>query len=158
MSPLPLDALAHTRAEDAELITVFGHGASGDKDLSLVQEGARASAARMPHAKVETIAGGDHLLQMEHPAKVNKLLVDYISLNGTIVNCAGGIGFGFRGAHARLGIAREAEAAQLRRDGHTPLDFPGLRFVKSREESQRLNERGGIVVRGTKRTVAFEAE
>jgi metallo-beta-lactamase family protein len=41
----------------------------------------------------------------------------------------------------------DAEARQLRREGHSPLDFPGLRFVKSREESQQLNDRdGGIIV------------
>jgi len=54
----------------------------GDKDVASVREGAAASAARIKGAKVETIAGSDHLPQMLAPEKVNKLLVDYISLNG----------------------------------------------------------------------------
>jgi pimeloyl-ACP methyl ester carboxylesterase len=54
----------------------------GDKDVASVREGAAASAARIKGAKVETIEGADHLPQMVAPVKVNKLLVDYISLNG----------------------------------------------------------------------------
>jgi 3-oxoadipate enol-lactonase len=54
----------------------------GDRDVALVREGARASADRIKRAKLETIAGADHLPQMEEPAKINKLLVDYIATNG----------------------------------------------------------------------------
>jgi pimeloyl-ACP methyl ester carboxylesterase len=54
----------------------------GDKDVESIREGAAASAARIKGAKVETIAGSDHLPQMVAPDKVNKILVDYISLNG----------------------------------------------------------------------------
>lgn len=54
----------------------------GDKDVASVRDGAAASAARIKGAKVETIAGSDHLPQMVAPDKVNKILVDYISLNG----------------------------------------------------------------------------
>ena len=54
----------------------------GDSDIAAVRDGARASAGRIKGAKVETIAGTDHLPQMEDPAAVNKHLVQYISLNG----------------------------------------------------------------------------
>lgn len=54
----------------------------GDKDIAPVRDGAAASAARIKGAVVETIAGADHLPQMEEPDRVNKLLVDFISLNG----------------------------------------------------------------------------
>jgi pimeloyl-ACP methyl ester carboxylesterase len=54
----------------------------GDKDVPSVREGAAASAARIKGAKLETIAGADHLPQMVAPDTVNKLLVDYISVNG----------------------------------------------------------------------------
>ena len=54
----------------------------GDKDVVSVRNGAEASAARIKKAKVVTIKDADHLPQMEHPEAVNKLLVEYISLNG----------------------------------------------------------------------------
>jgi pimeloyl-ACP methyl ester carboxylesterase len=54
----------------------------GEKDVAPVRDGARASADRIKGAKLETIPGADHLPQMEEPERVNKLLVDYISLNG----------------------------------------------------------------------------
>jgi 3-oxoadipate enol-lactonase len=54
----------------------------GDQDIASVRAGAEASAARIKKAKVVTIKDADHLLQMEHPEAVNKLLVEYISLNG----------------------------------------------------------------------------
>jgi pimeloyl-ACP methyl ester carboxylesterase len=54
----------------------------GDKDVAWIRDGAAASADKIKGAKVETIAGADHLPQMVAPEKVNKLLVDYISLNG----------------------------------------------------------------------------
>jgi pimeloyl-ACP methyl ester carboxylesterase len=54
----------------------------GDKDVAWIRDGAAASAGRIKGAKIETIAGADHLPQMVAPDKVNKLLVDYISLNG----------------------------------------------------------------------------
>ncbi len=54
----------------------------GDKDVASVRNGAEASAARIKKAKVVTIKDADHLPQMEHPEAVNKLLVEYISLNG----------------------------------------------------------------------------
>ena len=54
----------------------------GDQDVASVRDGAEASAARIKKAKVVTIKDADHLPQMEHPEAVNKLLVEYISLNG----------------------------------------------------------------------------
>ena len=54
----------------------------GDKDVASVRNGADASAARIKKSKVVTIKDADHLPQMEHPEAVNKLLVEYISLNG----------------------------------------------------------------------------
>jgi 3-oxoadipate enol-lactonase len=74
LKPPTFERLAEVKAQTLFIV--------GSKDISLVREGAAASAARMPHAKIETIAGADHLLQMEEPAIVNKKLVDYISTNG----------------------------------------------------------------------------
>src|SRR5688572_7747344 len=54
----------------------------GDRDVAAVRDGAGASAARIKKSKVVTINGADHLPQMEQPEAVNKLLVEYISLNG----------------------------------------------------------------------------
>jgi pimeloyl-ACP methyl ester carboxylesterase len=54
----------------------------GDRDVASVRAGAEASAARIKKAKVVTIKDADHLPHMEKPAEVNKLLVEYISLNG----------------------------------------------------------------------------
>lgn len=54
----------------------------GDRDVASVRAGAEASAARIKKAKLVTIKDADHLPHMEKPAEVNKLLVEYISLNG----------------------------------------------------------------------------
>jgi len=54
----------------------------GDQDVASVRNGAEASAARIKKSKVVTIKDADHLPQMEHPEAINKLLVEYISLNG----------------------------------------------------------------------------
>jgi pimeloyl-ACP methyl ester carboxylesterase len=54
----------------------------GDRDVASVRAGAEASAARIKKAKVVTIKDADHLPHMEKPAEVNKVLVEYISLNG----------------------------------------------------------------------------
>jgi pimeloyl-ACP methyl ester carboxylesterase len=54
----------------------------GDRDVGSVRAGAEASAARIKKSKVVTIKDADHLPQMEHGEAVNKLLVEYISLNG----------------------------------------------------------------------------
>ena len=54
----------------------------GDRDVVSVRAGAEASAVRIKKAKVVTIKDADHLPHMEKPAEVNKLLVEYISLNG----------------------------------------------------------------------------
>lgn len=54
----------------------------GDQDVASVRNGAEASAARIKKSKVVTIKDADHLPHMEHPEAINKLLVEYISLNG----------------------------------------------------------------------------
>ena len=54
----------------------------GDQDVASVRNGAEASAARIKKSKVVTIKDADHLPQMEQPEVVNKLLVEYVSLNG----------------------------------------------------------------------------
>jgi pimeloyl-ACP methyl ester carboxylesterase len=54
----------------------------GDRDVASVRSGAEASAARIKKSKVVTIKDADHLPQMVQPEVVNKLLVEYISLNG----------------------------------------------------------------------------
>jgi pimeloyl-ACP methyl ester carboxylesterase len=74
VSPPTYDRLAELKANVLFIV--------GDKDVASVREGAAASAARIKGAKIETIAGADHLPQIVAPDNVNKLLVDYISLNG----------------------------------------------------------------------------
>jgi pimeloyl-ACP methyl ester carboxylesterase len=74
MTPPAFERLADLKANVLFIV--------GDKDVALVREGARASAERIKRAKLEMIAGADHLPQMEEPAKINKLLVDYIATNG----------------------------------------------------------------------------
>jgi 3-oxoadipate enol-lactonase len=54
----------------------------GDQDVASVRNGAEASAARIKKSKVVTIKDADHLPQMEQSETINKLLVEYISLNG----------------------------------------------------------------------------
>jgi pimeloyl-ACP methyl ester carboxylesterase len=54
----------------------------GDQDVESLRSGAEASAKRIKRSKVVTIKDADHLPQMEHPEAINKLLVEYISLNG----------------------------------------------------------------------------
>jgi pimeloyl-ACP methyl ester carboxylesterase len=54
----------------------------GDRDVASVRAGADASAARIKKATLITIKDADHLPHMEKPAEVNKILVEYISLNG----------------------------------------------------------------------------
>jgi metallo-beta-lactamase family protein len=49
--------------------------------------------------------------------------------------------------YAKHHDVHDADAKRLRSQGHAPLDFPGLHFVKASEESRKLNDRdGGIVV------------
>lgn len=49
--------------------------------------------------------------------------------------------------YARFPDVHDAETARLTAAGISPMDFPGLRYVKTREESRKLNERhDGIVV------------
>ncbi len=40
----------------------------------------------------------------------------------------------------------DSDAVRLGNEGRSPLAFPGLRYVKTREESQNLNDRGGGIV------------
>jgi uncharacterized protein len=42
------------------------------------------------------LLGGGGNVTLDYDEHAHRLVQDYISLNGTIVNCAGGIGFGFR--------------------------------------------------------------
>ncbi len=74
MSPPAFERIADLKANVLFVV--------GDRDVPAVRDGAAASAARIKGARIVTIAGADHLPQMEEPAAVNKQLVDYISLNG----------------------------------------------------------------------------
>ena len=74
MSPPAFERLAGLNANVLFIV--------GDQDILSVRNGAEASAARIKKSKVVTIKDADHLPQMEHPEAVNKLLVEYISLNG----------------------------------------------------------------------------
>jgi pimeloyl-ACP methyl ester carboxylesterase len=75
----PMSPPAYERLTDLNANVLF---VVGDQDVASVRSGAEASAARIKKAKVVTIKDADHLLQMEQPEAVNKLLVEYISLNG----------------------------------------------------------------------------
>jgi pimeloyl-ACP methyl ester carboxylesterase len=75
----PMSPPAFERLTDLNANVLF---VVGDRDVASVRAGAEASAARIKKAKVVTIKGADHLPQMEQPDGVNKLLVEYISLNG----------------------------------------------------------------------------
>jgi pimeloyl-ACP methyl ester carboxylesterase len=75
----PMTPPAYDRLADLNANVLF---IVGDKDISAVRDGAKASADRIKRATIETITGADHLPQMEEPAVVNKHLVQYISLNG----------------------------------------------------------------------------
>lgn len=74
MKPPAFERLADLKAQTLFIV--------GENDTALVRDGAKASAARMPHTQLQSIPGTDHLLQMEEPARVNKLLLDFISTNG----------------------------------------------------------------------------
>jgi len=75
----PMSPTAYDRLGDLNANVLF---VVGDRDVASVRNGAEASAARIKKAKVVTIKDADHLLHMEKPAEINKLLVEYISLNG----------------------------------------------------------------------------
>jgi pimeloyl-ACP methyl ester carboxylesterase len=75
--PMTPPAFERLSGLDANVLFIVG-----DKDIAAVRDGARASADKVTRAKLETIAGADHLPQLEQPDRVNKLLVDFISLNG----------------------------------------------------------------------------
>jgi pimeloyl-ACP methyl ester carboxylesterase len=70
---------AYERLKDLKAQVLF---LVGENDVPLVREGAKASADRIRNARLEMIPGTDHLPQMEEPARINKLLVDYIATNG----------------------------------------------------------------------------
>ena len=74
MSPPAFERIAGLKANVLFIV--------GDRDVASVRAGAEASAARIKKAKVVTIKDADHLPHMEKPAEVNKVLVEYISLNG----------------------------------------------------------------------------
>jgi pimeloyl-ACP methyl ester carboxylesterase len=74
MSPPAFERMAGLNANVLFLV--------GDRDIASIRAGAEASAARIKKSKVVTIKDADHLPHMEKPAEINKLLVEYISLNG----------------------------------------------------------------------------
>lgn len=75
----PMSPTAYDRLGDLNANVLF---VVGDRDIASVRHGAEASAARIKKATVVTIKDADHLLHMEKPAEINKLPVEYISLNG----------------------------------------------------------------------------
>lgn len=75
----PMTPPAYDRLGDLNANVLF---VVGDRDIPSVRNGAEASAGRIKKAKLVTIKDADHLLHMEKPAEINKLLVEYISLNG----------------------------------------------------------------------------
>jgi pimeloyl-ACP methyl ester carboxylesterase len=56
----------------------------GDNDGCIGLEVARDAATRAPsNARVEIIEGAGHFLQLEQPAKVNELIVNWITSNAS---------------------------------------------------------------------------
>jgi len=56
----------------------------GENDGCIGTEVARDAAKRAPsNARVEIIQGAGHFMQLEQPAKVNKLIVNWITSNAS---------------------------------------------------------------------------
>jgi 3-oxoadipate enol-lactonase len=51
----------------------------GDQDIDLVLTIGKSTAQGIPGSRLEVLAGGDHLPQMDAPAKVNALLREFLA-------------------------------------------------------------------------------
>ena len=71
MSPTAYERLGELRAPVLFVV--------GDRDTELVQRVARASADRVPGARLEVIPGTDHLPQMLEPERINWLVIEFLS-------------------------------------------------------------------------------
>jgi uncharacterized protein len=81
-------------------MAAFAHPTDGEVvRLIRNQEDRGAPGAGSVHGPVDTrydvLAGGGNVT-LDYDERRHRLVQDYISLNGTIVNCAGGIGLGFQ--------------------------------------------------------------
>jgi pimeloyl-ACP methyl ester carboxylesterase len=68
---------AYERLPDIKAAVLF---VIGDRDAPAVQNAARATAERLPGARVEVVAGADHLPQMEEPEQVNRIIQEFVGL------------------------------------------------------------------------------
>ena len=111
-TPLALDGMAAfpgRRPEEVQLIR-------NSEDRNLV--GVPGSVVGDPAAKYDP-AGGGGTTTLEYDERLRELVADWISLNGTTVNCAGGIGLG------------QAELAHVRGDGRGPeATAPAEQFLQ----------------------------
>jgi len=71
----PVVRPAYERLRDVRAAVLF---VIGDRDIPSVQTAARATAERLPGARVEVVAGADHLPQMVEPGRVNRILLDFL--------------------------------------------------------------------------------
>jgi pimeloyl-ACP methyl ester carboxylesterase len=66
------------RGCDVELIDVPALVVHGDTDVIVPVENGRALAARLPNARYVELAGRGHNVQLEDPATLNKLVLDFL--------------------------------------------------------------------------------
>jgi 3-oxoadipate enol-lactonase/4-carboxymuconolactone decarboxylase len=66
---------AYERLRDVRAAVLF---VIGDRDVPAVQNAARATAERLPGARVEVVRGADHLPQMVDPGRTNRILKDFL--------------------------------------------------------------------------------
>ncbi len=71
----PLEPAASTRLAEIKAPTLF---ILGERDIPLVDTIGKATAKAVSGARMEVIAGADHLPQMEKPAEVNRLLREFL--------------------------------------------------------------------------------
>jgi 3-oxoadipate enol-lactonase len=74
--PPPLDPPAGTRLADVEAQVLV---IAGDQDITGAMENARRVASLLPRARLHTIAGAGHMISMERPDEVIRLVLDVTS-------------------------------------------------------------------------------
>jgi pimeloyl-ACP methyl ester carboxylesterase len=71
----PMDPQASARLTEVKAPTLL---ILGERDTDLVDSIGRATAKGIPGARLETVAGADHLPQMDKPVEVGRLLTDFL--------------------------------------------------------------------------------
>ena len=73
----PLDPPAAARLGELSLPTLV---VTGDRDLEFVHAAAAYMAARIPGAQTVVVPDAAHMLNMEHPAEFNRIVLDFLAL------------------------------------------------------------------------------